>query len=306
MKPPFVSRSSACLISGLLLRALSCLLAFGVSTVIAADAKPKRLLIIGQGPDGHPPTTHEFMPGVRVLAELLKPWKEISTTIVKADEPWPDGPKLLDGADGIALFVTQGAEWMQSDEKRFAAVKRLGARGGAISAFHWSVGAKDEKYIQGQLAVLGGTRGGPQRKYIVQSGDLKRVAPQHPVLAGMKDFTTYDEFYYRLDLRPDIQPLYTVNLEGRDETIAWAWDRPDGGRSFGFVCLHFHGNWQMPEYRRFCTQGVLWTLKLPVPAGGVGTDIDSNHLALDGVLPPIGGPAADKAAKDTRAKQLKK
>ena len=45
------------------------LLVFLLATgVTAAESRPKRLLIVGQGSDGHPPTTHEFMPGARVLA----------------------------------------------------------------------------------------------------------------------------------------------------------------------------------------------------------------------------------------------
>src|SRR5437667_6581338 len=111
--------------------------------ILAANlsgAEAKRLLIVGQAPDGHPPTTHEFMAGAHVTAELLKPYKEIQATIVKADEPWPDGPKLIDDADGIVMWVTQGAQWMQTDAERHAALKRLAARGGAVVALHWSVG----------------------------------------------------------------------------------------------------------------------------------------------------------------------
>src|ERR1044071_4357750 len=125
------------------------LVSFGMAASGAETAK--RLLIVGQGPDGHPPTTHEFMAGAKVLSELLKPYRDIQATVVNADEPWIDGPKLIDQADGIAMFVTQGAQWMQTDSQRHAALKRLAARGGAVAALHWSVGAKDEKYIQGQL-----------------------------------------------------------------------------------------------------------------------------------------------------------
>src|SRR5262245_28280731 len=69
---------------------------------LAAESTAKRLLIVGQGPDGHPPTTHEFMAGANVLAELLKPYHAIQTSVVKADEPWSDGPALIDQADNIA------------------------------------------------------------------------------------------------------------------------------------------------------------------------------------------------------------
>jgi type 1 glutamine amidotransferase len=276
-------------------------LPFGIS---AAESGPKRLLIVGQGPDGHPPATHEFMAGARVLAELLKPWKEVQATVVNADEPWIDGPKLIDQADGIVLLVTQGAQWMQMEPQRHTALKRLAARGGAIAALHWSVGAKDAKYIQGQLDLLGATRGGPQRKYLVLATELKRVVPAHPILTAIGDVKVYDEIYYALDRVPGIQPLFTARIDGRDEMAAWSWERSDGGRSFGFVGLHFHSNWQMPEYRRFVVQGMLWSLKLAIPAGGVKVDIDSRKLELNGVLPPLAGPAAERnSTKRNPAKQ---
>jgi type 1 glutamine amidotransferase len=271
--------------------ALLLVLASNVST-----AAPKRLLIVGQGSDGHPPTTHEFMAGARVLAELLKPYHDLQVTVVKADEPWTDGPKLLDQADGIVLLVTQGAQWMQMEPPRHAALKRLAARGGAIVALHWSVGAKEAKYIQGQLELLGGTRGGPQRKYLVLATELKRVVPEHPIFKGVGDIKVYDEIYYALDRVPGIQPLFTARIEGQDEMAAWCWERSDGGRSFGFVGLHFHSNWQLPAYRRFVVQGVLWSLKLPIPADGVNVDIDSKILELEGVLPPLAGPQTKTAS----------
>lgn len=240
----------------------------------ASAAEPKRVLLIGQGPDGHPVGTHEFMQGVQFIEKLLAPYKgQIETTIVKADEPWAEGPALIDKADGIVFMVTQGAQWMQNDPERFAALQRFCARQGALVGLHWSIGAKDEKFIAGQLALLGGTRGGPQRKYKVIERDVHLIDPKHPVLAGMKDFTINDEWYYRLDLQPastpGFHPLFSVNLDDKDETVCWAWDRPDGGRSFGFVGLHFHKNWERIEYRRLVSQAILWSLKLPIPEGGL-------------------------------------
>ncbi|MBU6402659.1 MAG: hypothetical protein KGS61_20250, partial [Verrucomicrobia bacterium] len=120
------------------------LLAFGGSVRgLGGPPPPKRLLLIGQGPDDHPPTTHEYMAGVRILERLLARFPGVVTTVAKADEPWSAGPGLMDGADGVVLFVTQGAQWMQLDPQRFAALQRLARRGGAIVALHWAVGAKD-------------------------------------------------------------------------------------------------------------------------------------------------------------------
>lgn len=259
------------------------------------DARPKKLLLIGQGPDGHPPTMHEFMAGVRVIAKLLEPVAGIETKIVKADEPWTEGPELLADADGIVLMVTQGARWMQTDPKRFEALEKLAARGGAIVALHWSIGARDGKFIPGQLKLLGGTRGGPQRKYTVVETDVKVVDRRHPIMSGVGDFRVHDEFYYRLDLMkdsPTFRPLLEVRLEDKDETVCWAWERPDGGRSFGYVGVHFHRTWRLPEYRRFITQGILWTLKKTIPPRGLDVDIDPVDLQL-----PAAPAKSEKAAK---------
>src|SRR5262245_39535064 len=98
VKTSFVSRNRA------LSLAMVTLLTF-VASVSPAAPKPRRLLIVGQGSDGHPPTTHEFMAGASVLAELLKSQKDLHATVVNADEPWTDGPKLIDQADGIVMFV---------------------------------------------------------------------------------------------------------------------------------------------------------------------------------------------------------
>jgi type 1 glutamine amidotransferase len=58
-------------------------------------------------------------------------------------------------------------------------------------------------------------------------------------------------------------------IDGEAHTVAWALEREGGGRSFGFSGLHFHENWQLPEYRRLVTQAVLWTLDLPIPKDGI-------------------------------------
>ena len=99
--------------------------------------KATRLLLIGQGPDGHPPSTHEYMAGVRALEKLLAPIQGLQITVVKADEPWPEGPALIDQADGVVMFVTQGARWIQNDPKRHAALKRLAQRTRDVFRWRW-------------------------------------------------------------------------------------------------------------------------------------------------------------------------
>jgi type 1 glutamine amidotransferase len=261
------------------LLALTLFLAAGVFA-----AEKKNILLIGQGSDGHPPGTHEFMAGTRVVQALLAPYADLNVSVVKADEPWSDGPALLDAADGAILLVTQGAQFMQKTPERFAAFQRLAQRKGALVALHWSIGAKDAQYIEGQLKLLGGTRGGPQRKYQILETDVRRLAPEHPILAGIQDFRIKDEFYYRLDLlpkeAPGFRPLLSAKVDGGDETVAWAWERPDGGRSFGYVGIHFHSNWERLEYRRLVANAILWTLGRDIPPTGAPAEVPAEKLKL--------------------------
>jgi hypothetical protein len=169
----------------------------------------KRILLIGQGPDSHPWGTHEYLAGMRILAQCLQPVARVQTIVVRADGPWKDGPELIDGADGVVLFVSEGARWIHDDPRRLAALKKLAARGGGFACWHWGMGCRDAKYIPA---------------YLIR-----------------------------------------VKIDGTEQSVCWAWERPGGGRSFGFSGGHFHQNWSREDYRRLLTQAVLWTVEVPVP-----------------------------------------
>jgi hypothetical protein len=57
--------------------------------------------------------------------------------------------------------------------------------------------------------------------------------------------------------------------KGMPEHLAWACQRPDGGRGFGFTGGHFHWNWGCDSFRTAVLNGIVWTAGLEVPAGGV-------------------------------------
>ncbi len=236
---------------------------------------PKTVLLLGQGPDGHPPQTHEYMEGFQLLKKLLSARKEPQATLIKVEGAWPEGPELIDRVDGVVLFLAEGAKWIDADTKRREAFARLTKRGGGLVALHWAVGTRDAKPIDGFLQLLGACHGGPDRKYKVLETDVRVADPAHPIAAGIKPFKVRDEFYYQLKTvkaERAIQPILQAVIDGQAETVAWAWDRPDGGRSFGFTGLHFHENWKLAEYRRLVVQAVLWSLKLPAPKEGVWVD----------------------------------
>jgi len=80
------------------------LLCFAYSAT-AADA-PKKVLLVSSDPDGHPPGTHEYAPGLDILAKCLKPIAGVEVTTSKADGPWKEGPELIGRSDVVVVFVS--------------------------------------------------------------------------------------------------------------------------------------------------------------------------------------------------------
>ncbi len=87
-----------------------------------------------------------------------------------------------------------------------------------------------------------------------------KTLPEHPTTRGVKPFAINDEWYYNMRFRPEmkgITPLlvakpddltregksssprgpykHVVEAKGRGEIVAWAVERADGGRGFGFT-----------------------------------------------------------------------
>lgn len=265
------------------LRWLSSLLCTVVFSSFGWADPPKKLLLVGQGPDGHPKETHEYLAGMNVLAKCLAKVPGLEPIVVRGDEPWKEGPELLGRVDGVVLFVSEGAKWLDHDAARRDAFVKLAARGGGMTALHWAMGTRDARPIDGYLKLLGGCHGGPDRKYKVVEEEVQIADPKHPIITGIAPFRAKEEFYYRLKFvqsEQRIRPVLRVPIDGNPETVAWSWDRPDGGRSFGFSGLHFHTNWRLPAYRRLVAQGVMWTLKLPIPEKGLAVDVAEDDLKL--------------------------
>ena len=245
--------------------------------------RPKRTLMLGQKADSHPKSTHEYMMGCQFIAKYLESHRGIQVVVVQADNPWAEGPELLDGADGAFLFLSEGAKWVSADEHRLAAFQRLAKRGGALACLHWGMGTKDAAPVANYVSLFGGCHGGPDRKYKYSDFAVTPIAGQHPILSGIGPIEVHEEFYYNLKFPASDAghtKLVRAHIDGVDYPVAWAWERPEGGRSFGFTGMHYHENWKWLEYRRLVVQGILWTLNEPIPSAGLDLPLTETDLAL--------------------------
>jgi hypothetical protein len=56
---------------------------------------------------------------------------------------------------------------------------------------------------------------------------------------------------------------------GIPEIVGWAFERPGGGRGFGFTGMHTHWNWAQDSYRKTVLNALVWIAGAEVPADGV-------------------------------------
>jgi len=69
----------------------------------AEPGAPKRVLLLAQGPDGHPFASHEYLAGLNIVKKCLDRVAGLEAAIIEADEPFRAGPELIDRADGVVL-----------------------------------------------------------------------------------------------------------------------------------------------------------------------------------------------------------
>ena len=128
--------------------------------------------------------------------------------------------------------------------------------------------------------------------------------PKHPISNGVKPFSTNDEWYYHMRFRAgmkgvtpilsDVPPANTARQDGphsgnpevrnavielkQPQHVAWAVQREDSGRGFGFTGGHFHRGWANDDQRKLVLNAILWTAKAEVPANGVESKLTEEEL----------------------------
>ncbi|MFM7292196.1 MAG: ThuA domain-containing protein, partial [Planctomycetia bacterium] len=153
------------------------------------------------------------------------------------------------------------------------------------------------------------------------------LAQGHPITRGVKPFETNDEWYYHMRFRepttgatailsavpPDAtrerpDGPHSNNPVVRDgkgkglrEVLAWAYERPDGGRGFGCTGAHFHRNWSNDDFRTMMLNALVWTAGLEVPTAGVASAVTDEDMKanLDDKQPKPKPAAAAEPAPGT-------
>jgi type 1 glutamine amidotransferase len=275
---------------------LSCLLGFAAS-MHAAD---KKIVFVAGGPS-HGHLEHEYRAGVLLWQKCLTSIPGISVNVISNN--WPKDTVAFDGADAIIFFCTGGGGHPAAREER---LKTLGAvldKGAGFGTVHYGVEVETNR---GGAEFLR-WQGGFFEKYwsVNPHWDANFTSlPDHPITRGVKPFKIRDEWYYHMRFPEDMKGVTPIlsaippestrgkpgatsshggnpavqKRAGQPEHVMWAYDRPDGGRGFGFTGAHFHKNWGNESFRKVVLNAILWIARAEIPPDGVACAVTGEDL----------------------------
>jgi len=257
------------------------LIALAVLLASVALAAPAKIVLIA-GPRSHAPRTHEYNASVMLLAKWLNQNGVKDTVVVTGG--WPQDETVFNGARAVVFYMDGGEPHPLLIGDRLEKVDALAKKGVGLAFLHYAVELPKDRGGEKLLDWIGGYYERPYSQNPMNDAVLKQESPKHPISRGWKGFALRDEWYFRIRFTPGdkrVTPILSAMLppkEPQREVLAWACQRKDGGRGFGFTGLHFHKNWANDDFRRMLVNAVLWTAKVKVPKAGAKCDFDPADL----------------------------
>ncbi len=267
------------------------------------SGKKKALLLAGTPSHGF--GAHDHLAGCSLLAKLINqsglPIEAEVHSLQKQD--WPTAEKLA-AANTILIYSDGGGG--HPFNAHLDELNGIVSKGTGIVCIHYGVETTAGPNGDAFLNWIGGffePHWSVNPHWVAHYTKL----PTHPTTRGVKPFATNDEWYYHmrfLDKMEGVTPILTdlppnetlsrgdgdhsgnpevrkAILERKEpQHMAWARERPDGGRGFGTSGGHVHWNWGNDQFRKLVLNAIVWTAGVDVPADGV----PAGHIAVDDLL----------------------
>jgi type 1 glutamine amidotransferase len=279
---------------------LHCLFAATLLFLLDSVAAEKKIVLIAGRPS-HGSGEHEFKAGSLLLAKCLENVPGVQAIVVT--NGWPKDEGILEGAAAIMFFADggDGHPAIQGDHLR--KIDALVKKGAGIACVHYGVEVPKEKGGKEFIEWIGGYF---EMNWSVNphwDAEFKQL-PEHPITRGVKPFKIRDEWYYHMRFHEGMKgvtPILSAQptdstldrpdgthsgnpavreavKKGEPQHLAWAYERPDGGRGFGFTGGHFHRNWGNENFRKIVLNALLWVARVDVPKNGVGCEVTQDDL----------------------------
>lgn len=252
-----------------------------IATYPGSAPNPSMHVLFLAGRDSHGEGEHEHRAGIeRLDAALRQANGGISTTLVYGG--WPSDESVFEGIDALVMYCDGGP--FHPINRNVALFNELVANNVGVVALHYCVETtKGSDSARAMLAATGGyfeTGWSVNPHWVADYSAL----PEHSITAGVQPFSLLDEWYFNMRFTQNlkrIQPILraipppaTMAREngphsGNDhvrqlvaaeipQITAWAYERPGGGRGFGFTGGHFHANWDNDNMRTIVVNAIEW------------------------------------------------
>jgi type 1 glutamine amidotransferase len=171
----------------------------------------------------------------------------------KADDDVP-GLEALETCD-VALFFTRR---LTVDGEQLERVKKYCQSGkpivGVRTASHGF-----QKWLAFDKEILGGNYTNHFPEGPKQSVTIADKAKDHPILAGVKPFTSPGSLYKNTGIADDVEVLLYGAIPDHSEPVAWA--RNQNGRRVFYTSLGHPEDFKDPNFQRLLINGLFWTVK---------------------------------------------
>jgi len=266
--------------------------------------KPRKVLLLAGDPS-HGYGAHDHLAGCRLLAKSLNDCG-LPIEAEVHHYGWPRAADAFDGVDCVVMYGDGGSGHMVREQ--LAEMDALAKKGVGVVCIHYAVEVPKGPIADKFLDWIGGYF---EANWSVNPHWTARffTLPDHPITSGVRPFEINDEWYYHMRFRDGLQgvtPILTdlppnETLSRPDgshsgnphvraaiarkepQHVAWAVERDDGGRGFGFTGGHVHWNWADPSFRKLVLNAIAWCAKAEVPAEGISdrpkslAEMESNH-----------------------------
>lgn len=245
----------------------------------SAPAKDTKVVLLA-GVKSHAPGEHEHEKGMMLFMHCIDTSLNVRHVNVEVHtHGWPQDEKTLDDADTIVIYsdgAMRGHQHPLVRDGHMPALEKQMRRGCGLVVLHFGLMLPAKIGRETFFEWIGGFKdyetpprpiGEPLR---IQ--DWSKQAG-HPVCRGVKPFEMPKDEKYKTPERlrsddPGFTPILPFPGKPGDPVWAWAWQRKDGGRGFGFSGGHYHAVWENDDLRKVLLNAILWTAHAPVPDDG--------------------------------------
>lgn len=219
----------------------------------AADQPPVKCLMIGKEPHGEPGIWND------VIRDLNENFPTVQLTVVEKENLEALKYENLKNFDVLLLVQIKADEGNPPDYVKESITEFL-KNGGGLVVNHFAVANvqnwRDSIHLLGSMWVNGKSTHFAKHVFNV---DMKDEG--HPIVEGVKPFTTDDELYYNLLMRPDMHVIMTAdeNLFGHiiAEPMLMTY-YVYNARCVYFALGHDVKACSPPEFRKIIVQSIEW------------------------------------------------